>query len=188
MRTVSRAGLSLFDCKCYPFDKSPPWLNIDDGKGKKRWHLNCLVKLRCTRSELIIVTLFINVLSIIIYYHHYNCDQHYSLCGLCVGLGLSSTMDRTSGWSLTTIRGGRSRLSIWALPWFTAGARSPCSSSLSLSVSDASPGTWQTKHNVDSWQERWRWFDADEHTLLFLWKHTHTHTEACTTKQPWLPL
>lgn len=63
-----------------------------------------------------------------------------------MGLGLSSTTDCISGWSLTTIRGGRSLLSTWALSCLSEEARTACcppssSSSSSLSVSDASPGT-----------------------------------------------
>lgn len=69
--------------------------------------------------------------------------KNFSPCGLCEGLGLSSTMDWTSGWSLTTMRGGRSLLSILAaLSWLPAEDLPVCSDSSSLSVSEASPGTW----------------------------------------------
>lgn len=76
-----------------------------------------------------------------------HCVSH-SPRGLWVGLGLSSTMDCISGWSLTTMRGGRSLLRISELGWLRVEALldlspSSCPSSASLSVSDASPGTLQ---------------------------------------------
>lgn len=67
----------------------------------------------------------------------------FSPCGLCEGLGLSSTTDWMSGRSLTTIRGGRSLWRTAGLCWLGVDVWPTCSSSPSLSVSDASPGTLQ---------------------------------------------
>lgn len=82
----------------------------------------------------------------------------FSPCGLCEGLGLSSTTDWISGRSLTTIRGGRSLWRTRELCWLGVDVWPTCSSSPSLSVSDASPGTLQrpgleqTPH-LNQWQE-----------------------------------
>lgn len=82
----------------------------------------------------------------------------FSPCGLCEGLGRSSTTDCISGRSLTTIRGGRSLWSIRELCWLGVEVWPTCSSSPSLSVSEASPGTYQRagsrrKARCKQWQE-----------------------------------
>lgn len=100
-----------------------------------------------------------------------NEDQYFSPCGLCVGLGLSSTIECISGWSRTTIRGGRSLLRIWVPSWLTADARFACSFSSSLSVSEASPGTWQKKasYTFKTGDVCELCFQVHKHTLLYLW-------------------
>lgn len=92
-------------------------------------------------------------------------EAKHSPRGLWVGLGLSSTTDWMSGWSLTTMSGGRSLLRISVLCWLTVeilpdGSSSP--SSASLSVSDASPGTWQ---HPEQTVKTWTWSKAG-----FLWR------------------
>lgn len=87
--------------------------------------------------------------------------------GLCVGLGLSSTTDCMSGWSLTTMRGGRSLLRTSELCWLSADVLPDFSSSASLSVSDASPGTWRHPCKItdkaDSEQVRERRANTGDH-------------------------
>ncbi len=115
-------------------------------------------------------------------------DLHSSPCGLCVGLGLSSTTDCISGWSLTTMRGGRSLLSIWALSWFSVEAPSACFSSPSLSVSDASPGTWRQTKTTDKADSGVKVGGVEtlvedyDHTLLSLSQsRADTQAHACKT-------
>lgn len=93
--------------------------------------------------------------------------------GLRVGLGLSSTMDCISGWSLTTISGGRSLLRICVVgSWPRVEGRSLGPSSPSLSVSDASPGTCHQPASQTDKQHRQT--VVEEHKLSISLTHTHT--------------